>query len=88
MQDDTARSRCCAMPSFEVPTLPTSPMAFWESILRAEGPPTASSTPETYGGGCLGPFLSSTDNFFRVTDRGGTLTKEFVGKQSLSHYSY
>lgn len=67
-------------PVDDVSKLKGSPMNFWESVMRAEGPMTTPATPEAYGGGCFGGMLAGFDNFFRVTDRGSTLVTEFNGK--------
>ena len=63
----------------DVSKLKSSPMYFWESVMRAEGPMNSPATSEAYGGGCFGGMLAGFDNFFRVTDRGSTLLTELNG---------
>ena len=62
-----------------VEQLDSPSVGFWASILRAETPAVKLATSETYGGGILGEKLAGVDNYFRATDRGGDLFKEFIG---------
>lgn len=74
------------MPKMNMMTASSS--EFWDSIFRADVPATNNSTPEQYGGGFFGTHLSNIDNFFRVTDRGGSFLKEFIGKLDTTHFEH
>ena len=71
-------------PVDDVSKLKGSPMIFWESVMRAEGPMTTPATSDSYGGGRFGGVLAGFDNFFRVTDRGSTLLTELNGRHLFS----
>jgi hypothetical protein len=81
-EDPEAQLKDNDTPETKEHEMPWSPALFWESVVRAEAPMTNPATAETYGSGFVGVPLMALDNYFRVTDRGGTLTKELVGKES------
>lgn len=49
-------------------------LSFYESVFRAEDPPTIIATADEYK--ITGKLGAAVDNFFRVSDRGSTLWTE------------